>query len=174
MLIGISGSAGAGKDTLAGFFCNQYGFMRYSYAQPIKDACRVMFGWNDRHLYGDLKEMVDPFFGFSPRHAMQTLGTDWGRVHLRSDLWVKIAEKFILHNEHVVIPDVRFDNEAEHILTMGGILINIQRPGHRHISLSGHASEQGLSKEFMDKSLIFINDGSLDKMDRFAKDLMTK
>lgn len=171
MLLGIHGKAMAGKDTLAGFFCDYHGFLKYSFASPIKEACRVMFGWNDRHLYGDLKEVVDPRFGFSPRQAMQTLGTDWGRNILVDDIWIRCAQKFIDSNENVVIADVRFDNEAEFILKNNGKLIHIIRPSQEMIKLSGHASEAGLSENYLAVCHKVFNDGSLDKLQVEAKSI---
>lgn len=163
MLIGIHGKAGAGKDTLADIFVKEYGYEKYSFAKPLKDAVKAIFGWDERHVNGELKEVNDPFYGFSPRHAMQTLGTEWGRVCLRNDLWTRIAQQIIYKKENIVIPDVRFDNEAEFILENKGLLLHVVRPSQETIGLSAHASERGITD--IDKiAQRVINDGSISKL----------
>jgi hypothetical protein len=44
MLIGISGRARAGKDTLAEFFIKKFGFKRVSFADSLKEVCSEAFG----------------------------------------------------------------------------------------------------------------------------------
>jgi hypothetical protein len=91
MLIGLTGKARSGKDTVAGYLNNKHMFSHYWFSKPMKDACRTIFGWDDRHLYGDLKEVVDPVYGISPRVALQTLGTERGRNCINQDLWLTRA-----------------------------------------------------------------------------------
>jgi dephospho-CoA kinase len=37
-LIGLTGPAGCGKDTVAGFLCIVHGFVQVSFAKPIRNA----------------------------------------------------------------------------------------------------------------------------------------
>lgn len=61
MLIGISGVAGSGKDTVCDILIkNGIINKRYALADPIKDICGVLFDWNDDHKFGDLKETDCP------------------------------------------------------------------------------------------------------------------
>lgn len=59
MLIGISGYAQSGKDTLCNILIH-HGIIdtRYAFADPIKDTVNAMFGWDERHAFGDLKETM--------------------------------------------------------------------------------------------------------------------
>jgi len=161
MIIGISGKARSGKDTVCGmiqdYLPNSH---RYAFADPIKDACRVIFSWTDEHLYGNLKEVEDPFFKISPRKALQTLGSEWGRDMINRDLWLLVAEKFCNEHEHVIIPDIRFQNEYDWIKNNNGIIIHIERPGIL-IESSAHQSESlGLTKMIDDYYI--VNNRSLD------------
>ena len=53
-----------------------YGFTKTpALADPFKKMACEWFGWNDRHLNGDLKEEIDPVWGFSPRQFFQVFGT---------------------------------------------------------------------------------------------------
>ena len=56
------------------------------------------------------------------RRAMQTLGTEWGRNLIGQDIWVNALERRIKSTgaSVILIPDVRFDSEAEMIFKNGG------------------------------------------------------
>ena len=103
-LVGIHGPLNGGKDTAANYLHAKYPdkFGRYAFAQPIKQAAQVMFGFTKEQLEDRvLKETVDPFWEFTPRKAMQLLGTEYGRDMLRKDLWIKRAE--LEHKKNVKI-----------------------------------------------------------------------
>ncbi len=164
MLIGIAGRARAGKDTAADFTCKRFRFFnKHSFAKPIKEACRAIFDWNDRHLYGDLKETIDPFYGISPRYAMQTLGTEWGRDIINPSIWVLRAAKEYRNNieavESMVVPDVRFENECQWVFDEGGIVIQLERDSNESIA-PDHISEAGISHMLRpNKDFILDNNG---------------
>lgn len=142
MIIGLTGKARSGKDTAAAQLVKG-GFEHYWFSKPMKDACRSIFGWSDAHLYGDLKEVVDERFGVSPRVALQTLGTEWGRDCINKDLWINIAKMKMESAQNIVISDCRFDNEAEIIRSMGGYIVEIVRGDIEQVN--AHSSEGGIS-----------------------------
>jgi len=75
-IVGISGRKRSGKDTAADILCEEYGYEKYSFADPIKAACKEVFGFDNEQVRGSRKENTDPYWGFSPRDAMQVFGTD--------------------------------------------------------------------------------------------------
>ena len=80
LVIGIAGPARCGKDTAADFIIEEHPqYVKASFADPLKDMLRVGLGLNAAQLYGNDKEGVDHRYECSPRHIMQTLGTEWGR-----------------------------------------------------------------------------------------------
>lgn len=58
-LIGVSGFARSGKDTVCEILLH-HGVIdtRYAFADPIKVVTNALFDWDDRHGYGDLKEVT--------------------------------------------------------------------------------------------------------------------
>jgi hypothetical protein len=76
------------------------------------------------------------------RRFLQALGTEGVRNNLGSDVWVRALFDHVGLGENVVIPDVRYVNEAEAIKARGGIVVRIDRPGH---VASGHLSETALA-----------------------------
>jgi hypothetical protein len=138
MIVGFLGFIGSGKGT-AGDILKEIGFIKQSFAGPVKDTASVMFGWPRHLLEGDteesrkFREEYDPFwskkFGyqFTPRMALQTIGTEVGRDLFDANIWISRLEKNIEENKNYVITDVRFKNEMNWIKNNNGILIEIQR-----------------------------------------------
>ena len=80
------------------------------------------------------REMVDPFWAkqlgmpdFSPRLALQLLGTDVFRNHFHQDIWVLSVMARYNETENVVISDARFPNEVQIIRDLGGHIIQVDR-----------------------------------------------
>jgi hypothetical protein len=170
MLVGISGQAGSGKDTCADYLIKNYGFVRVAFADPMKRFVQDVFDFTDEQIWGPSEkrnaEDLRYFRGdgrmphhLSPRLALQTLGTEWGR-DCYPNVWVEYAirvhEKlqgggyaydqrrglytvsYLMNAEtspmlwprtNVVISDVRFKNEVEGIRKAGGCLVRVIREG---------------------------------------------
>lgn len=158
-IIGITGLAGAGKDTLADALVSDRRATKYNFALPIKQGLNAMFGWTMEQWEDRVwKEQVQPWLGKSPRQLAQTLGTEWGREVVNQKLWLLLAEqRFKESLGTFVIPDVRFENEADLIHTLGGVLIQIVRPGVG--AVSAHKSEAGIDPNKID--LLVMNDSNM-------------
>ncbi len=140
MIIGICGLQGAGKDTLADILCERHGYVRLSFAGVLKDVCAVLFGWDRTMLEGRTeiaraeREAVDEWWsrrlgipGFTPRLALQLIGTDVMRQHFHDEIWVAALERRLMLNPRVVITDCRFPNEMAMIRAAGGQILHVQR-----------------------------------------------
>lgn len=144
-VIGIAGKARAGKSTAAAFISAQYGYEQMAFADPLKNMLRGL-GLSEEQLEGSLKETIDPTYGVSPRHMMQTLGTQWGRQMVCEDMWVK---RMAQNTGKIVISDVRFADEAEWVRE-NGLLIFVVRDGAPKINNSRHESERGIGMKAKD------------------------
>lgn len=143
MLLGIVGFIGSGKGTVGDILEKDYGFIKDSFAAPLKDATARIFGWDRALLEGDTeqsrtwREQADEFwsdkFGyeFTPRLALQLMGTESCRDVFHRDIWViSLLHRNRLYFEtgqHVVVTDVRFKNEVNLIRGAGGKIIYVQR-----------------------------------------------
>lgn len=145
MIIGLSGYAGAGKSTAAAELVRM-GYQRRKFAAPLKNMMRSLLtdqgvdvDVRERMIEGDLKEVPTAYLnGQTPRWAMQTLGTDWGRALISESLWADAAMRDV--TGHAVFDDCRFQNEFDAIRSRGGVIIEIRRPGVGPIN--NHVSEQ--------------------------------
>ena len=182
-LIGIHGPADGGKDTIGNYIiaCYHDNFLRYAFAKPIKEACKIMFGFTHVQMEDRiLKEQDDEFWGFSPRRAFQLLGTEYGRNLLRKDIWIKRAEMEVNNNlkfnRGTIITDVRFQNEADWVREQpNSMLIYIRVPNLIRDEKYNHSSEAGINLLGTDK--LVINDKSLginnlyNQVDKIFKEL---
>lgn len=161
-VIGLTGPIGCGKSTAAAHLETK-GYERIKMAGALKDMMRVI-GMTDAHIEGDLKEVPSALLcGKTPRFAMQTIGTEWGRDIIGNDIWCNIWTAKALHvlRSHsfgVVCDDVRFANEVEAVKSVGGIIIEIVRPGCERSA--SHASE---SFE-ISADIKIMNDGSIENL----------
>lgn len=145
-IIGITGPAGAGKDTAAQVLIDVRGYQRMSFADPIKAMLAAGLGLTPEQLNDPAgKEApIDWIIGQTPRQLMQTLGTEWGRQLVHPDIWVRAMARMIESSpaQRIVIPDVRFENEAHAIRQMGGKIIRLE--GRHNPTVPGHISESGI------------------------------
>jgi len=130
-LIGISGLIGSGKTLLADTLCAEHNYQKVKMATPIKDML-LSVGLTQDDIEGETKEIPNKLLcGKSPRFAMQTLGTEWGRNQIGDDVWVNLwgakVETLMSMNSNVVCDDIRFPNEVEKIQQMGGIVVRLSR-----------------------------------------------
>lgn len=150
-IIGVMGFKSSGKDTLARQLI-QHGYQKFAFADTLKDVLSVVFGWNRNLLEGDSnisrewRELPDEWWEeklnwfseenqiikslfprFTPRVAMQMIGTDLFRKHFNDSIWILSLENKIKKIPNVIISDCRFPNEIKMIKDNGGYLIRVKR-----------------------------------------------
>jgi len=164
-IIGIAGKARSGKDTIASILLEN-GYQRFGFADILKETIATMFGWDERHKNGELKDVVDPAWGFSPRRAFQLFGTEFGRG-LDENLWITLANRKLGYGKWVV-SDVRFENEAKFIRE-NGALIHVIRDDV--VKVEEHSSEAGVFPEKED--YVIENNGSLQDLRKESKRVLS-
>lgn len=171
LIVGIGHVARVGKDTAATALCRDLGFVRLAFADQLKElaleadplvtpAVKVV---NTASGHGHLAWVVAGLGGFDAakdtypevRKFLQRLGVGCRKV-FGEEFWIdRLLERAAGH-PRVVIPDVRFANEAAAIKARGGVVIRINRPGY---VAAGHVSETELSDWDFDEE--FLNVGSV-------------
>lgn len=167
LLIGLySPAPQSGKSTVASIL-TEHGFRVLPFAAPLKRMIgtflfQLGYGPEDiDELLTTHKEVKLDAINCSTRHLLQTLGTEWGRTCVHPEVWLQcwqvIAMRYLQSSTPVVVDDVRFQNEADLIRSLGGQLWYIERPGTQ--LKTEHASEGSLNTYPFDRFL--HNDGSL-------------
>lgn len=139
-IVAVNGVIGSGKDTLSNYFVYE-GFYRISFAESLKDAVSVIFGWDRDMLEGKTeaarkeRDVVDEYWSsvlgmkITPRWILQNFGTDCIRKHFNDNIWIYSLTNKInkIRNEKIIITDCRFPNEIEMVRKNSGTIVEIQR-----------------------------------------------
>ena len=165
-IIGVTGRAGSGKDTVYQVLKTEFAgreVNRLAFADLLKKSAMSSLNLNmalvdEFKLHG----IVEVRFGsstsrtLSGREFLQRYGAEGHREIFGTDFWVDAALANLKPGV-TVITDVRYNNEAEAIIAMGGVIWDIHRPGEL-IKESEHSSEQAVDYALIDQ--IIMNDGS--------------
>lgn len=153
-LVGVSGFLRTGKDSVAALL-QTFGYARLAFADPLRKLARDIDPYIDlrdapRDICDDVDHDADnegpvlysvlfDTVGYERakevpdfRRFLQRLGTEGIRGNFGEDAWVNLAVQAIEalpHDTNVVLPDVRFPNEAAAIRRLGGVVWRTERPG---------------------------------------------
>lgn len=158
-LVGITGKARAGKDTLARQLM-RLGYRQDAFAHGVKEVTAKLAGEPVSHFYDDdAKEAHSANLGMTRRRAMQAVGNSM-REAIGPNVWIRplFANWEESGRKPTVVSDVRYPNEADAIRRAGGLIIRVERPNL--IGLQGeeaaHASEIPLPDHLVD--VVIVND----------------
>ncbi len=166
MIIGFGYRAGSGKDTACAHLATNFrATTQLAFADPLKKAAQQIFGFSHAQVFGDLKEVVDPFWGFTPRFALQKMGTEAMKGVFGPGLWVESMRRHMdkaahLGTKHFVFSDVRFPAEADWILGLGGVLVRLDR---NNSGAGTHASETAMD-DYPHWDYVWDNNGTLPEL----------
>lgn len=159
MIIAFAGGMGTGKTTAAGLIKKASdSSIILNFAAQVKNIARDCFGW-------------DGIKDEKGRRLLQIIGTEAGRAY-NPDIWVEDMRKRAkickdLGYLNIIIDDLRFDNEADFIHSLGGYIILIKRDTKIK---SSHASEQGI-KYYDD---IIVNNSDLSDLEQLVSMSLNK
>lgn len=174
-LIGFTGAMGSGKSTainLIDALARDYTLVNIKFAKPLYDIQEA--------IYQRIETVYRRPESFEKdRKLLQWIGTEFGRS-LDKDLWIKLWKqevqetyldnKWINFNEGnllITCDDLRFDNEAQAVKDMGGIIIklvsdkNLERITTAE-GIKNHPSEQGVDNKYLD--YIIENNGNIEDL----------
>lgn len=141
-IVAVNGLIGSGKDTFSKHFIDA-GFHRLSFAESLKDAVSVIFGWDRELLEGateesrDWRDTTDTFWtkkldlgvDITPRWILQNFGTNVIRKFFHNDIWLLSLENKVRNSDwdKIIITDCRFPNELSFMRCNNGTIIEVQR-----------------------------------------------
>lgn len=172
MIIGLSGYARTGKDTVADILVDKFAFTKTAFAEPIREALvrldpNIMVGYENMPLtlaltmynWEQLKKEAPEIRGL-----LQRFGTEIGREMMGKDIWVDRAFDKLDVTEDIVFTDVRFKNEADRIKSHGGVIWRVTREDTG--AINKHRSETEMDD--YDFDLLLRNDFDLVQLEEFV------
>lgn len=148
-IIGITGRKRSGKDTFAtglirAFEARGVSAATMSFADPLRAALYAMDphvpAFGSAYPLGRLQPLIDAYgwegikstpYGPEVRRLLQRFGTDSIRA-LDDTFWVRAFKDSASGRrdvDYVIVPDVRFPNEAYAVSCMDGLNFRVTRPG---------------------------------------------
>jgi len=198
-IIGISGKIGSGKDTFAELLAEQlHGKVeRHALADKLRLITEIISGvrmitthevnkpfCNEIKNYSqDQKNIFIKHFNKTIGETLQLVGTELFRNNFDTDIWVKSLfneelEVKLNNNKIIVIPDVRFINEANFILKEGGFLIrldgdpmDVRKNSLRDLN---HISETNLDNYTGFSKVIYNNKKDIEILRKIVSELITE
>jgi hypothetical protein len=170
MIIGLSGYARSGKDTVAEIL-GQHGFERRAFADTLRN---MLYALNPYIGPFRTQEVVDSM-GWEAakvhypelRVLLQRLGTEAGRDILGDNIWVDTTLSKLGVGDFV-LTDCRFQNEANAVKAAGGQVWRVVRPGCGPVN--GHISE--IAMDDYPHDAYIHNDGDLTDLVVLVNSLM--
>lgn len=159
MIIGFSGYARSGKDTVASMITDiDSSFKIKKFSGKLKQVASILTGI-DASLFESQSVKDSPLHGWEVtdygvtrpmlvRDLLQRLGTEAIRNGLHNDAWVNALFCNYMQGDNWLITDVRFPNEYAAIKKWGGIVVRVNREGVEPIN--GHSSETALDNHSFD------------------------
>ena len=174
MIIGLTGYARSGKDTVAKILVDNYGYTRVAFADKIRE---LLYEVNPQVGSTRLRALVSEY-GWdvakaSPevRHLLQELGVGARKV-FGEGFWVHEAMKTMLSDPrpdmNYVVTDVRFLNEADMIKANKGQIWRVKRLDVS--AVNSHLSETQMDGYKTDQ--IFVNNGTIEDLEALVKTRM--
>lgn len=152
IVVGVIGKAGSGKDTVADHLVRDLGFTKMALADPIRRIVETVF-FVDFSAYNTDREMRDrplpDYPNWTVRKLQQIIGTEFFRVNVDEDVWIKnLCVRISKCRTPVVVADVRFPNERDKLKDMlrkigrKMVFVKLTRPGcEGKVGVANHASE---------------------------------
>lgn len=170
IIIGLTGYAQSGKDTVANMLVDKYGFTRVAFADKIRDflyRINPMVGGEPLQIKVDSDGWEKAKQNSEVRRLLQVTGIA-ARELFGSQFWVNQTMRHFATATNVVVTDVRFKNEAEFLKINGAHIWRVQRLGVE--AVNNHISEVEMNDYPADQTI--INNGSLEDLELLVKTRM--
>lgn len=138
---------------------DKYELFRY---MSFPDAWDEFFNKIEKYVGYSWKEECLFCLILSPRQLLELVGTELGRDILSKTVWLDTLERVVNRDQETniaIVTDLRFDNEAEFIKKIGGIVVKVDCPNNSHATKSDHVSAKGINPILVDHTIVNKKEG---------------
>lgn len=177
-VIGVCGAIGSGKDSVAQFLHDKWGYRRIGLADELKETCARVFPHIPRkHFFGTQEDKRAPLTAYglpslTGRKILEQVGE--ALRQLMPDVWLNFVATTIDMAQHAasltggsvrfVIPDVRHRNEFDVIQQrFQGVVWRVVRVGGHQAETTGHISDRAQERFPVDANLV-ARTGDMDSL----------
>lgn len=177
-IVGIAGKKRSGKDTLCSMMQTYHPYQQIAFAGALYNCMLAMDPWVRAEPGFQRLSALHEEFGYEAckdmfpdvREYMKKLGTEGVREHIGPTTWLDVVVRKIKASPTTsfIVTDVRFDNEAQAIQELGGMVVKLERDtndGDTHVSEN---------IENIKQDVLYRNNSGLDDLDRFAEQLIRR
>lgn len=127
IVIGLSGKIGAGKDALGEILLKEFYFLeQYAFANRLKETVAAMTNTKlDLLFTQEGKYIIPSGFKQSLGQLLQIVG-EMARNNIDKDIWVNCVLETNRKIRHIVVTDVRHENEVHGIIKKKGITLRTE------------------------------------------------
>jgi hypothetical protein len=180
MIIGLAGYKRSGKDLVAAYLVKEHGFERKAFADPMKRSIAALFNTPfsvvdqlkvgmENMVWVEMDGVLEPVSKMNWREFLQRYGDEAHRQIFGIDFWLEYTLPLggYYPGRAIVVSDVRYENEAERVKGLGGVVWFIDRPSV-FPGADLHASE---TFDF-DEDLVIRNDGTIEELYKAVEDAL--
>lgn len=178
IVVGVCGYAQSGKDTVAAYLVQRHQFVRRAFADALREDMAALNPFIG-HWYDDMTGQA-PLWRYAEaierwgyetakaqftelRQLLQRYGTEVHRDR-DPDCWINRHREWVQNQQYwdpladslIVVPDVRFPNEANYV----NVLIRVERPGVGPVN--AHISDNMIDK--LPANFVVTNDGTVEDL----------
>lgn len=174
--IGLAGRSGSGKDLIADYIGEKYGYRKIAVADGIREEVKEFLSnalltevLHRKMVPIDFKVVWDAYINSiwakptSPE--MRVFLQWWGTEYRRSqdpDYWIKKLAERLKNDDLIVVSDIRTPDEMKVVQNAGGQVWFVERPGVGSVGIAGHYTEVALEGASFDKYI--LNDGTIENL----------
>lgn len=126
VLLVLTGRRRVGKDTLANFLVDRYGFTKLSFAEPLKEVVETLY---DIRVNDDNKDTDMEKFKKTYRELLIETADKLKEINETIFLEkFKNKNQRIIDNYNIVISDLRFQYEYDYVKSLNATIIKITNP----------------------------------------------
>lgn len=147
IIIGLSGKIGAGKDAIGDIIEKEFPFFfKTAFAYRLKETVATLTQADMKDLLTqEGKSIIPPSFTYSLGQLLQMVGEGLRNI-IDKNIWINcVLENNDTIRKHLIITDVRYDNEIKSIENKGGIVLRTE--GDPYLTRKNNYAKRNLNHD---------------------------